>query len=314
MRSLLVALVLCSPLAFADRLTVQRGAAGGTTRDCYVWEESPAYNGNSDTLYTGLVGATDKVSFLHFDVSSLPQDAKVSEARLILETYATSGVEIEIHPVTADWAETEPTWSGFIGNVSPFIKVRFTPVPGRNVIDVTYLVQTWIPPRQNFGFALRQATLTSSTTFRSSDSTPVSLRPALEVVYAPQASLVETAVPALSASCSVPFRYPLRAHAPTATRFTTTSTDFALDEATGELTWTPMRGDRGAHAFTVEASDGSRTEALEVELDVQCSGPLTVGCSASGFGPGLLVLSLWLVRRVGSPSPRPSPPRGEGES
>ncbi|MDP1824738.1 MAG: DNRLRE domain-containing protein [Archangium sp.] len=297
MRSLLVALVLCSSLAFAERLTVQRGATGGTTRDCYVWEEAPAYNGNSDTLYTGLVGSTDKVSFLFFDVSALPPDARVSEARLILETYATSGVEIELHPVTADWAETFPTWTNFIGNVSPNIKVRFTPVAGRNVIDVTFLVQTWIAPRQNFGVALRQAPLTSSTTFRSSDSMPDSLRPALEVIYEPIAPLVETSVPALSASCSVPFRYPLRAHAPNATRFTTTSTDVALDEVTGELTWTPTRGDRGSHAFTVEVSDGSRSEPIAVELDVQCSGPLTVGCSASGFGPGLLVLGLLLVRR-----------------
>jgi hypothetical protein len=182
---------------------------------------------------------------------------------------------------------------------------HFTPVEGRNVIDLTSLVQDWVRTGANLGFALRQATLTPSNTFHSSDSTPESLRPALEVLFTRPAPfvagpLVTGPVPKLSAACAVPLRYPLRAHAPTGTRFTSSAPEVSVDEATGELSWTPGTKDRGEHSFTVEVSDGNRTAQLGVEVSVQCNGPLTVGpgCSTAGLAPAaLLGLALLLGRR-----------------
>jgi hypothetical protein len=123
----------------------------------------------------------------------------------------------------------------------------------------------------------------------------------LEVTYTPQAPLIRSTVPALSASCGVPFRYPLRAHAPAATAFTLAGGPAQVDAATGELTWTPAKSDRGAHSFAVEAGDGSRTENLDVEISVECSSDLKVGfgCSSAGLSP-LLLLGLALLRAQGS--------------
>jgi hypothetical protein len=313
MRGVLLAGVLISACAWAGgprRVTVQRAATDGpgvAVADCYVWQEAPAYNGNSDTLYVGLVGTTDKETFLRFDVASLA-GLVVIDARLVLQTMGTNGQPIEVHEAAAPWAETEPTWATFGGSYKAAAYSTFTPVDGRNTVDLTGLAQAWVAGGANDGVVLLQATLTPSTQFYSSDHLTASLRPALELVVddpPPVEPLVASTVPALEASCSVPFRYPLKAHAPAATSFTLTSSDgVALDGATGELTWTPDRSARGLHEWMVTVSDGSRTDQLPVSVDVQCSEPLRVGCTAAPAGglawlAGVVVL---LRRRRVSPT------------
>lgn len=302
MRVFCLALILSSP-ALAERLDVQRGT-NGTVRDCYVWQEAPTYNGNSDTLYVGQVGSTDKLSLLHFDVSSIPADATIDEARLVLEAFGTSGVELEVRPITADWTETSPTWGTFAGNVGTTTLARFVPVAGRTSVLLTTQVQQWVRTGQNLGFALVQATLTPSSTFHSSDSMPISQRPVLEVLFTRATPLVSSSVPALSAACGVPFQYPLRALAPAATSFTLAEGGAAVDDA-GDFSWTPTNADRGEHVFTVELSDGRRTASVELTIEVQCGAFMQVGpgCSAAGLEPLMvLVLLGWRRRATRAPS------------
>jgi hypothetical protein len=298
-------LISLSGWAGGPRLvTVQRDAAataGDAVQDCYVWQEAPDYNGNSDTLYVGLVGTTDKETFLRFDVSSL-SGLVVRQARLVLQTMGTSGQPIEVHVATAPWAETEPTWATFGSAYKPQAWATFTPVAGRNTVDVTGVAESWVAGGTNDGVVLVQATLTPSTEFYSSDHPTASLRPALELLVddppPPDAPLVTSDVPALEASCSVAFRYPLKAHAPDATSFTLSSSDgVALDATTGELTWTPDRAARGVHEWMVTVSDGARTENVPVTVDVQCSEPLRVGCTAAPVGSLAWVAGLVLALR-----------------
>lgn len=295
-------------------VTLRRTAAAtpGPVQDCCVWQESPDYNGNSDTLYVGLYGTTDKESFLRFDVSSEAGAGNVVvDARLVLAVMGTSGQPIRVHEVTTAWSETEPTWATFGARYSPAAVTRFTPEAGLVSVPLTALVQAWVDGKPNHGIALVQDTLTPVTEFFSSNHPTVSLRPALELVLdeppAPEAPLVASAVPALEASCGVPLLYPLQTHAPGATTFTVTSNDgVAVDRTSGELTWTPDRTDRGSHEWMVQVSDGAREDALRVQVEVRCSEPLRVGCTSAPGGAlaGLGVVLLALRRRAPRPSHR----------
>lgn len=294
-------MLLVSSVASAtnlEHLTVQR-EGGGAVRDCYLWQENPDTNGNSDTLYVGMFGTSEKLALLHFDVSSIPADATVVDARLVIHLSGTPGVEIAVHPVGAPWTETEPTWNNFAANVSPTVKARFTAVDGRNVVDVTIAVQGWVTSGQNLGMALRQVTPAPSATFYSSDSADQLRRPSLEVIYSRARPIVESPVPALFASCGVPFRYQLSAHTPQASSYTITGEGPALDGATGEVTWTPSQTQTGAHSFVVRASLGNRTEELPLDVTVSCSRAMDVGfgCSASSAAPLVIALALLLRRR-----------------
>lgn len=304
-RALCTALILLSSVGWAGgprRVTIQRGVSG-TVRDCYIWEEVPGLNGNSGTLYSGLVGATDKRVFLFFDLSGIDPTSVVQDARIVLENTGTSGVEIRLHEVNAPWMETEPTWATFGDAQLPAVVGRFTPVAGRNFVDVTLIVQKWLSGRPNNGLVLIQDPLTSASTFDSSDVATVSIRPALEVIVAPAppepGALVTSQVPALEAACAVDFTYPLKAHAPDARTFTTGGAPdgLTLDEATGVITWTPTPAARGEHAFTVTASDSSRTEEVPITLSVECRGPLKVGFGCAAAPPGALALLALLFAR-----------------
>ncbi len=302
----LVALVACcvgSVVAAAPaRVTLQRGTAGAV-QDCYIWSSSPASNGNSDTLYTGLVGAGDKNALLRFDLAPVPDGARILDARLVLEVTGNGGVPIGVHPITAAWTETAPTWTSFGTAYDPTPVAMFTPVAGRVSVGVTGLAQLWADGgRANYGVMLVQDPGTAASTFRSSDSSTVSLRPALEVLYELPGPLVASPAPALDAACQVPFRYPLKAAAPDATGFTLAGAPegLALDEASGELTWTPSRAQRGEHTLSVTVRDGRRTEVMPVVVTVQCAGPLKVGldCAAvPGEGLAALALALLALRR-----------------
>jgi hypothetical protein len=290
------------------RFSAQRGATDAGVQDSYIWEESPDYNGNSAVLYVGLVGSTDKVSFVRFDVSALPSSIEVLEGRLVLEASGVSGVPIGVHRVTAPWEETAPTWASFSMNFEATPVATFTPREGRNVVDVTTAVREWVERGTNHGLALRQPPLTASSTFHASEHATVSWRPLLEVLYREPQPLVAVALPAapLEAACATEFTYPLRAHAPGATRFTATElpAGLTLDETTGELRWRPSRADVGARTFTVSVTDGRQQADLTVAVDVKCNAEYQVGCSAvpaaQGLGLGLLLLGARLLRRWGS--------------
>ncbi|MFO0594635.1 MAG: DNRLRE domain-containing protein [Myxococcaceae bacterium] len=302
MRSLAVSLLLFASGAWANgwtHLSLQRGADGGAIDDCYIWGESLDYNGNSDTLYVGLVGTADKETFVHFDLSQVPATAVVAQAWLTLTVTSTSGVEVRAHHASRAWAETEPTWGTFATAFEAPVVARFTPGEGRVVVDVTAAVADWVAGRHpNFGLALEQDPGSNSSTFASSDSPTAVDRPVLDVVFAPtSAPLISEQPPALSASCDVPFTYSLRGHAPLATEFSLAGAEGAVDAQSGLFTWTPSRKSVGTHDFSVQVKDpASRTGQLDFHVDVTCTRGFGVGCS-SGVGGAWWLAFLWLARR-----------------
>lgn len=300
--ALLTSCVCAVAIAAPTRVTLQRGISG-TVQDCYIWSSSPTTNGNSTTLYTGLVGAGDKNALLQFDLSPVPDGARILDARLLLKVTGNGGVPIRVHRITAAWAETAPNWNTFGSAYDTAAVTTFTTVAGHVFVGLTALTQAWVDGEvPNYGVMLVQDPGTASSTFSSSEISTVSERPSLDVLYEVPGPLVAAPTPALDAACQVPFRFPLKAAAPDATSFTLAGAPggLTLDASSGDLSWTPVRDQKGEHTLSVTVSDGRRTATLPVVVNVQCAGPLKVGldCTAvPGSGLTMLALALLALRR-----------------
>lgn len=299
-------LVISAGAAHANafqHVTVQRtDAAPDAVIDCYVWQEQPDYNGGgSDTLYIGLVGASDKMIFVRFDTGAVPAGARVVSATMTLKTTSNGGTPIDVRSVTQKWTELEPTWGTFSDKTRPGTEATFTPAEGTVSVDLTQLVQSWVAdPTNNFGLALTQATMTASSTFASSDWTVVSERPRLDIVFdqpPPQGALVTDLPPTLEASCEVPLAYSLRAHVPSG-RFELAGSKGAIGTDSGLFTWTPTRADRGVHSFAIKVDDAGRTGELQLDVNVQCTRGLGVGTGCSSVSGLSVLFALALLRRM----------------
>lgn len=303
LRPIVVALALVSSgaLAAAPRhLTLQRSASSPTSvRDCYIWAENPSTNHNSDTLYVGLVGLTDKRSLLRFEV---PTNVRVLDARLELIAEDTGRAPFRVHEASQAWTETQPTWTSFADKYQPAVLATVTPSLGRVSIDLTAVAAGWAAGAANHGIMLEQDTMTSPTVFASSERAEQARRPALELVVedlppAGGLGLVSTGAPLLEASCGVQLRYPLAVHAPRATSFSVAAGGPAVDAATGELSWKPTRAERGVHTWAVTASDGRETAQLDVTIDVKCAEQLRVACASADGGWLALAAALGALLR-----------------
>jgi hypothetical protein len=131
---LLIAGAICVPVwaatAFAasltvssSRLTSYASASSVPTSTCTVGAAADSYVSNA-LLQTGTNfggaselhvsgGATDKRSFVRFDLSCLPSTAEVKSAslRLVLSSAPSQSRTYALHRVSASWAEGSITWS-----------------------------------------------------------------------------------------------------------------------------------------------------------------------------------------------------------
>ena len=299
-RWLLISSCLAQVAAANDfrRVVVQRGLPDAGVADCYVWEDSVDYNGGgSSDLYVGNVGVGEKQTFLQFDLSGLPRAARIATATLGVTANGTAQVPIRVHRARTPWDELTATWATDATNFEPAVEFTLAPVSDEtSLVDVTALVQDWVTrPTANTGLVFEQERGMGATTLASSEHPDEWRRPFLDLVYDVPPLLVGTP-PALAAACEVPLLYPLRAHAPGASRFELAG-DVGQVDADGVFTWTPARTDRGAHVFTLTVADATRREDVTLEVDVQCSRGLTVGCATDGGLATLVPLALWVLRR-----------------
>ena len=125
-----VAILLGAAGAFASslsvtssRLTSFAGPTSVPTTTCSLGAEADSYVSNA-VLQTGTnfggatelhvsAGATDKRSFVRFDLGCIPSTAEVKSAtlRLVLATAPTANRTYAAHQVSASWAEGSITWS-----------------------------------------------------------------------------------------------------------------------------------------------------------------------------------------------------------
>jgi galactose oxidase-like protein len=169
-------------------VTFQRGTFG-TTADTQIGANSLTKNfGTSAAANTGFVGGAARQTLLSFDLSPIPAGSTIASSTLTLSasTVPSPSSTVEVHRITAPWAETTVTWSSFAGAYDPTIDASFASgaAPGLRSADVTGLVQDWRSgATTNYGVLLTQPGTAGFTSYNTADATPVAVHPALSVCY-----------------------------------------------------------------------------------------------------------------------------------
>jgi hypothetical protein len=180
-------------LTYADEVSLDL-QPGGEGKDASVETHLP--DNNYGTLSYGAVGylTTNKLrAYFQFDLSSVPMNAVVVEAKLKIYQWLTYGTEnflIGIYPVTDSWDENTITWNLQPASSSTW-EATAEVVVGTTTwqsLDIDGLVQSWIDGSiTNDGLVLKdtnEVTANSQMLFYTSDySVNVNFRPKLEMDY-----------------------------------------------------------------------------------------------------------------------------------
>jgi hypothetical protein len=180
-------------LTYADEVSLDL-QPGGEGKDASVETHLP--DNNYGTLSYGAVGylTTNKLrAYFQFDLSSVPMNAVVVEAKLKIYQWLTYGTEnflIGIYPVTDSWDENTITWNLQPASSST-CEATAEVVVGTTTwqpLDIDGLVQSWIDGSiTNDGLVLKdtnEVTANSQMLFYTSDySVNVNFRPKLEMDY-----------------------------------------------------------------------------------------------------------------------------------
>lgn len=162
--------------------------------DADVDSSQPTQISNGATLRAGrdpsMAGTPRYRAFLRFDVSGVPQGARLTGAilRLHLASSSSGGiVPLEARAVLAPWSETSLAWATQPATAAPSIVVPIgvdTSVPYD--IPVAPLVEAWRTSATNQGLALTaqgEAGATGWRTFTSKETTVATQRPTLIITY-----------------------------------------------------------------------------------------------------------------------------------
>jgi hypothetical protein len=182
----------------------------GEVEDTFVHLANPTFN-NGASIKTCADVDDARVALLRFDVSSIPPDAKVTEAVLRIVTDDTAATDGSVDPYTvhemletwiegtlvgavgqASWNERMPAtpWTSAgagPGSRSPVVAGTFTPMgPDTEFLvplDVA-LVQRWVTtPGENRGVAIVASTIDGAC-FVSSEEADATKRPSLRLTVA----------------------------------------------------------------------------------------------------------------------------------
>ncbi|MCF8245313.1 MAG: DNRLRE domain-containing protein, partial [Saprospiraceae bacterium] len=226
------------PVATADATTAQTATLTSATTttvnltsiaDNDIWAGNTSANyGNCDIIY--LDGNYVNRSLLKFDLSGIPGNATINSATLSLVKNGGSNTsaDVNVHRITADWAEGTRSCSGSSG-VSNYNRrlsginwgtaggdynstvEAVTAVGGDNTYSwsVVNLVQDWVNgTNANFGMLLKYASEGSSNqkTFGSRENSTASDRPELSITYTSGSAITATFTqdPVLCSSLEMP--------------------------------------------------------------------------------------------------------------
>ena len=88
----------------------------GTSKDVMVQAHNPNTNMNSGTMAYYLIwansGSQNSYGFMQFDLTSIPEDAEITDANLSLWLYGySSGQQLGVHEVLDGWDDDTLTWN-----------------------------------------------------------------------------------------------------------------------------------------------------------------------------------------------------------
>ncbi len=116
---------------------------------------------------------------------ALPSGVTLDSAFFSIYVDSPSGQTVNVHRVTADWAENTVTWNSFAGQYDPTIIGSFVAgAVGMYSVNVTALVQGWLDgDYPNYGLLIEQG-YTPLTAFNSSEwPYNIDRRPMLQLYY-----------------------------------------------------------------------------------------------------------------------------------
>lgn len=181
------------PLTYASTqyITLQPGAVG---KDAAINNSTPAVNfGNEVYSWVGVFGTTITRLYIQFDLSSIPANARIVDADLLLYQYFTFGgsdFTIELLKINNSWDESTISWDLQPTRSSdPIISSSITAgATTWESWDIDDLVQAWLDGGiANYGAVLKDTYETSGDTiayFYTSDyTTDTTKRPKLVISY-----------------------------------------------------------------------------------------------------------------------------------
>jgi hypothetical protein len=175
-----------TPTTASGTVVIQRGLRGEVA-DAYIWQSSPDYTGNWETLYTGCVGWGRKQTLLRFDLSSLAPGSAIQSATLYIHQRNESGQRaVNAHRIVTDWAEDGVTWDGFAGRYDQTVLGSFSAAPsGWKQVNITGLVRAWLNgsvPNQGVLLDDPAAGTDENEEYYASEDGEAELRPRLVIV------------------------------------------------------------------------------------------------------------------------------------
>ena len=287
-------LIVISKTAYADIVTIQPSSA-----DAYIDRLYSTYNyGSSSYLnvrsYTRYVRLHyDRRSLVQFDLSSVPAEATIQEANLMLymSTAPSTSRTYEAYPVTSEWTEASVKW-----NNQPSIAASPTDSTGTGTTsgvwlswDITANVKAWHSGSEpNFGTLIKDAQEGSSInyvgTFYSKEYATASLRPKLEVTYITGPEFSISATPpsqTVSSGASTAYTVTLTSMGGFSELVSLSVTDLPADTTgtfdpptvtpTGASTLTvstDVTTPGGIYTLTITGTNGGLTHSTTVELVV----------------------------------------------
>jgi len=158
--------------------------AFGAEADVHIDARSPDVNFGAATDLSVGGGAAERVIFIRFDVTGLPGNAVVSDARLIVNTSNAGygGVIRRFAPVTDTWDQMQPTWNSQLAGSDAsgdLFDIGQVPATGSHVFTGLASV---ISGNGRVTFVIR-SDQDDGAAYMSSENLNQSLRPLLQVTY-----------------------------------------------------------------------------------------------------------------------------------
>lgn len=173
-------------------MTIQPGPSYG--KDAYAKSTHAYENFNDDKLLIGKQGEARMRTFIQFDLSSVPNNAVVTNAILRLYQYdlwGTGSFRIGAHRITQDWKEDTITFNNkpeAFTQAEHTINITTKPGDGKwRDWHIGNLVQGWLDGSiENYGILLKavdEATINTFASFRASEYSNPGERPKLVIHY-----------------------------------------------------------------------------------------------------------------------------------
>jgi hypothetical protein len=179
------------------------------TRDVRLWSKAPNSNyGAATELFVGRQNYPELRSLIYFELSGVPEGARIEEATLSLHSSRSPDTpSCVVNRVTSSWLEGSgdgtpaqngaswqtrdgamEVWNESGGDFDSFQEMSFMPPAVDSVIeiDVTGIVQNWVLGTENNGFMIRSPVENYAYAYFYSREALVSgYRPRLEVQFSP---------------------------------------------------------------------------------------------------------------------------------